>query len=122
MRSRVWVAALVMVSIAGCAPRETAVTADGYPADFSFTLLVDDATGKRLYLVELDRTLRAATGDGVHAGLYPPRTAKLTRGQMRELYELAGEPGGGHHERVVRDPAEHERALIEALDRWAGLG
>ncbi len=119
MRYWVWVAVLLAT---GCAsdhtPHPRALTADGYPADFSFTLLVDDAAGRRLFLVEPDRTLRAATGDGVHAGLYPPRTAVLTRGQMHELYALLGEPGGGHHERASGDAP---RAVVEALDGWAGL-
>jgi hypothetical protein len=120
---KVYMVLLAAACLVACAPQAPdRITADGYPADFSLTLLVDDADGRRLFLVEPDRTLRAATGGGVHAGLYPPRTAKLTRGQMRALYELTGKPGAGHHEVVVRQPNEAERALVEVLDRWAGLG
>lgn len=117
-----------MLAVIGCAAPRAAVTPEGYPGDFSLTLLVDDERGKRLFLVEPNRTLRAATGDGVHRELYPPRTAKLTHAQMAALWRAVASERGpaqrpGRQVRIERhEPRGRvESPLVAMLSQWAGL-
>lgn len=38
------------------------------------------------FMLEPDGVLRAATGEGVRPGVYPPRTRRLTQTQVNDLY------------------------------------
>ncbi len=46
-----------------------------------------------VYLMEADRTLRVALGDGTTPGTYPPVTARLSHRQARQVYDAVADGG-----------------------------
>lgn len=89
------------------------------------------------FVIEPDGVLRAATGEGVGPGVYPPRTRRLTEAQVREVYAMVVRSGldGGVGGRTYRpgllpqeghwiliEVAAHERRQIALYEPGASAG
>lgn len=89
------------------------------------------------FVIEPDGVLRAATGEGVGPGVYPPRTRQLTDTQVREVYAMLvrsgldrgvggrayrpGMPTGGG-QWILIEVAAHERRQIALYEPGASAG
>lgn len=92
---------LACLSAAGCESLGGRATRDAasYPPDFSLVVTVIASAAEQpdppaafrpaQHLLEPDRLLRVAFGTGTHAQYYPPPTARLSPGQVAELYRRA---------------------------------
>lgn len=70
------------------------------------------------FVIEPDGVLRAATGEGVRPGVYPPRTRRLTTAQVNDLYAQVVRSGldrgvGGQPARRGTAPETGAWVLIE---------
>lgn len=128
----------------GCSAPSPVLSVGQVPEDFALELRVPPTEHRQgvVYIVEPNRTLRAAVGADLSGPYYPPATRTLTITQVRRVYNLLAESGvlestieagegpvpmdlyvsaGGRRRAVAVGPGEQAdlEPLVGELDRLA---
>lgn len=101
----------------GCSSPRPALSVGQVPEDFALELRLHPTEQHEgaVYIVEPNRTLRAAAGGNLSGPYYPPQTRTLTSTQMLRVYNLLAESG------VLESEAQAEESAAP-LDLYVSAG
>lgn len=92
---RLILTALAGSALAACSAPKARLQVGSVPQDFALEVWIEPSQDRNgaLFIVEPDRSIRAAVGHDLSGQVFPPRTRVLTRAEMVQVFNLLAESG-----------------------------